>query len=57
MNKEPKYSIEVFDDYATIRGRMSSDILVLLVRLCKKEKFTHMTNTDDGEPGFKLVRR
>lgn len=54
--KSPRYSIEVYKDYAIIRGLITSEILMVLVRLCKKEGFTHMTH-NDNEPGFKLVRK
>lgn len=57
MREEPKYSIHVYEDHAVIRGWLSSDILVLLVRLCRKEGFTHITHMDDGTRGFKLVRK
>ncbi len=50
-----KYGIEVYSDHAVIHGRLSSDILILLIKLCKKEGFTHMTSSEDGK-GFKLVR-
>jgi hypothetical protein len=60
MNKDkietPEYSVEVFEDYALIRGWLSSDVLTYLIKLCKKEGFTHLTHTDDGRQGFKLVR-
>lgn len=51
-----KYSITVYEDHAIIRGWLSSDMLILLVKLCRKEGFTHLTNNPDGE-GFKLVRK
>lgn len=50
---EQKYSISVYEDHAIIKGWMTSDVLTLLVRLCKKEGFTHMT---PFEGGFKLVK-
>jgi len=52
---EPNYSISVFDDHAIIRGSLTSDILILLVELCKNEGFTHITNISDGTQGFKLI--
>ena len=54
--KEPRYSIEVYEDHAIIRGWLTTEILTLLIGLCKKEGFTHMTNVGDGTQGFKLVR-
>ncbi len=51
-----QYSIEVYDDHAIINGWLTTDILKLLVRLCGKHGFTHLTN-NDGKPGFKLVKR
>lgn len=51
----PKYSLEVFDEYALIHGSLSSDLLLLLVDLCKTEGFTHLVN-DYGCKGFKLIR-
>jgi hypothetical protein len=50
-----KYSIEVYEDHAIIRGPLSADVLLLLTRLCKKEGFTHMTGY--GENAFKLFRK
>lgn len=50
-----KYRITVYEDYAIIRGSLSSEILLLLIRFCKKEGFTHLKACDDGK-GFKLVR-
>jgi hypothetical protein len=55
--KEPKYSICVYEDHAIIRGWLPSDVLILLLRLCKKEGFTLITRPDDGIPGFKLVKK
>jgi len=49
------YSIEVFKDFAIIKGCLTSDILQVLVKLCKKEGFTHLT-MHDGQ-GFKLVKK
>ncbi len=57
MSEEPKYSIEVYEDHAIIRGWVTSDILTQLIRLFKKEGFKHITSTEDGTPGFKLVRK
>ncbi len=54
MNKL-KYSIHVYEDHAIINGCLSSDILILLVRLCKKHGFTHLTSGESGI-GFKLIR-
>lgn len=54
--EEPEYSITVYKDYALIRGWLTSDILTVLIKLCKKEGFTHLTSNDDGK-GFKLVRK
>jgi len=50
------YSIEVYDTHAIISGWLTADILSLLVKLCKKHGFTHLTH-NDGNPGFKLVRK
>jgi hypothetical protein len=55
--KEPVYSIHVYEDYAIIRGGLTSDILTMLIKLCKKEGFTHITSANDGKEGFKLVRK
>lgn len=51
-----EYSIEVYDTHAVIDGWLTSDILILLIRLCKKHGFTHLTH-NDGYAGFKLVRK
>lgn len=55
MNKNLKYSIEVYEDHAIILGWLAPEVLVLLTRLCKKEGFTHITSNQDGK-GFKLVK-
>ena len=55
--KTPKYSIEVYEDHAITRGCISSEMLVLLIRLCKKEGFIYITAPDDGTRGFKLVKK
>jgi hypothetical protein len=52
---EPEYSIEVYKDHAIIKGWLTSDILKLLINLCKKHGFTHLVPNDGG--GFKLVRK
>ncbi len=49
-----KYSIEVYEDYAIIKGWLTSDVLTLLIKLFKKEGFTHMQSFDGG---FKLVKK
>ena len=51
-----KYSLEVYEDYAIINGWLTTDMLTLIVRLCKKEGFTHLTNNGD-KLGFNLVRK
>jgi len=51
---KPNYSIEVYNDHAIIQGLLSSDVLVLLLKLCEKEGFTYLVPNDD-KPGFKLV--
>jgi hypothetical protein len=56
MQELPEYSIEVYKDYAIIKGWLTPDILMVLVRLCKKHGFTHLTSNHDGK-GFKLVRK
>ena len=53
---EPKYSIQVYEDHAIIRGWISSDILTLLMKLSKKEGFDYITSNPDGM-GFKMVRK
>lgn len=52
--KCPNYSISVYKDHAIIKGWLTFDILTLLIRLCKKEGFTHMVPHDGI--GFKLVK-
>ena len=52
----PKYTIKVYEDHAIITGWLTSDILILLTRLGKKEGFTHLTH-NGNEQGFKLVRK
>ena len=53
FSKDPKFSLEVYDDHAIIRGWLTSDILVLLTRLCKKYGFKYLASCDGG---FKLTK-
>lgn len=55
MTSDFLYSIEVFDDYAIIRGRMPIDVLNNLICLCEIENFKFVVRSDD-EYGLKLVR-
>ena len=55
--KTPKYTLEVYEEWAVIRGALSTDVLTLLIGLCLKEGFTHLTHNEDGLGGFKLVRK
>ena len=50
-----KFSMEVYEDHAIITGMLTSDILIMLTRFCKKYGFTHMTH-NGNKPGFKLIR-
>jgi hypothetical protein len=51
-----KYRITVYEDFALIDGMLTTDVLLLLIQLCKDEGFTYLTpNGCDG--GFKLVRK
>jgi hypothetical protein len=57
-----KYSIEVYKDHAIIRGCLTSNVLTLLIKLCKEEGFTIKLCKEEGfthmqsfEGGFKLV--
>lgn len=52
----PNYSLEVFEDYAIIRGHLTTEMLTLLIKLCAKEGFKYLTNIGDGTPGFKLIK-
>ncbi len=54
--KKTNYSISVYDDHAIIKGGLSSDVLKLLISLCKKEGFTHIMSNVEGD-GFKLIRK
>jgi len=57
VDNQPKFSLIVYDDCAIIRGKMTVEVLTLLFKFCKKEGFTHLTNTDDSVQGFKFVRK
>ena len=57
MKDELKFSLQIYEDYALITGWLSSDMLKLLIRVCEKHGFTHMTNNSDARGGFKLVRK
>lgn len=50
-----KYSLEVYEDHALIKGWLDSNMLTLLVKVCKKHGFTHLAQNGDG--GFKLVKK
>lgn len=51
------YSIEVYSDYAIIKGKLAPDVLFFLLQLCQKEGFTHMIRDDNDSKGFKLFRQ
>ena len=53
MNEEIKFSIEIYEDYAIIRGWLTSDVLILLTKLCKKYGFKYLSSF---EGGFKLTK-
>ena len=55
---EFKYSIEIYDDRAIIRGRLNLKILNSIFRLCRKEGFTHVAEVDhnEGISRFRLVK-
>lgn len=42
-----KYNIEVFKDYVCIKGKIDIWVLKYLIRLCKKEGFTHLIQPDN----------
>ena len=50
-----EYSIEVFDDYAVIKGSISSDVLNFLLKLCEDEGFKYMV-PNYQDVGFRLVK-
>lgn len=50
-----KYSIHVYQDHAEIKGWLPSHVLILLIKLSKKEGFDIMTYAENG--GFKLIRK
>ncbi len=50
-----KYSIHVYEDHAQINGGLPSHVLILLIKLCKKEGFDIMTYGPNG--GFRLIRK
>lgn len=52
--EEPKYSLEVYTDHAIIKGWLTSDMLTVLIRLCKKEGFKGLIPHDGA--GFKLIK-
>ena len=54
--RPPKYSIEVYEDHALIRGKLLASVFTLLVSLCRDEGFTHIISLDKGGLGFKLVK-
>lgn len=53
---EFKYSIEVFERYAIIKGKMDSWVLNHLFRLCENEGFIGI-QTDGSNEGLTFVRR
>ena len=55
MENDFKYRLTVFEDEAFIEGRLGSDLLTVLIKLCKKEGFTHLEPHSEG--GFKLIRK
>lgn len=53
LEKVPKYSLEVYDDHAIIKGWLTSDMLTVLIKLCRKEGFKRLVS---GNGGFKLIK-
>lgn len=53
--EKPLYSLEIYKDHALISGWLTTDMLTVLIRLCKKHGFTHLCMQSDQE-GFKLVK-
>ena len=56
MTNEPKYSIQVFEDQAIIKGFLSSDVLAMIIKLCLEEGFVYLKCNKDGK-GFKLIKK
>jgi hypothetical protein len=54
--KPPKYSLEVFEDHAVIKGIIPTPIMLLLIRICNEEGFNKVTSPDDGSKGFKFIK-
>lgn len=52
-----KYKIEVYDDCALASGAIPVTVFLEVAELCRKEGFTHVTYRDDGEIGFKFIRK
>lgn len=53
IKEAPKYSLEVFEDHAIIKGWITSEMLNVLIKLCRKEGFKFLA---PYEGGFKLVK-
>jgi len=54
---KPNYSITVYEDHAIIRGWIQTETFSLLLQVCEKEGFTHITAIHDGSDGFKLIKQ
>lgn len=50
-----KYSIEVYEDYAVIKGGLSSETLKALLCICEDEGFKYLV-PNYHDVGFKLVK-
>lgn len=51
-----KYSIEVYENYALIYGKITIDLLEFLIQLFKKEGFDYLTS-NDANSAFKFVKK
>jgi hypothetical protein len=51
-----RFSVVVYDDHAQLLGSLSSEVLLMLLELCREQGFTHMVPNEEAA-GFKLVRK
>jgi hypothetical protein len=53
---KPKFTLEVYEDHAIIRGKLKPFMLLELVKIFHREGFLLLTSIDDSATCFKLSK-
>lgn len=51
-----EWQFVVYKDHAEARGFLSVDVINIIMKICKKLGFTHITSNEDGI-GLKFIRK